>query len=263
MTLTEHIQPLLDKRLPAAFAAGLLIVSAPARGQDDHLFPESALLSSGQLLNKPPRLDADYDIAVATVFRDVFAADTVLYADADNPLGGIRFVGLKKNKGEWRIFSFGEEVRLLRYAEIAEADRDGDIQRANGYRKEVPARPEDVPLERCEKPLEAALAQRIASLWDTMLRATRYVTREEILVANKNIAANGGLVTVLVDGTAYHFYAGGMVGQTYNPDVGTAPDLLSRIAEAMARACADPKSLPALNASVAALEKHLTAEHPK
>lgn len=263
MTLTEHIRPMLDKRLPVAILAGLLVVAAPARGQDDHLFPESTLLNSAQLDNKPPRLDADYDIAVATVFRDVFAVDTVLYADADNPLGGIRFVGLKKNKDAWRIFSLDEDVPLLRYAEIAEAERDGDAQTARDYRAEVPARPEDVPLHRCEKPLDSALAQRIAALWETMLRATRYTSREEIEAENKKIAANGGLESILVDGTAYHFYAKGMVGQTYNPGAGSAPDLLSRIAEAMFDTCADSKSLSALNASVATLEKHLTIEPPK
>jgi hypothetical protein len=267
MTLTEHIQPLLDKRFPAALAMGLLVASAPAFGQGDHLFPESTLLSSAQLgysiEKKLPRLDADYDIAVATVFHDVFSDDTVLYADVDNPLGGIRFIGLKKTKDDWRVFSLSEDVRLLRYAEIAEAERDGDAQKMRDYRGEVPPKPEDVPLDRCEKPLDMALARRIAALWDTMLRGTRYTSREEIEAASKKIAVNGGVDTVLVDGTAYHFYTEGMVGQTYNPDTGTAPALLSEIAEAMFQTCADSKSVPALHAGVTALERRLAPEPTK
>ena len=231
-----------------------------AIGQDDHLFPEPTLLSSARQ-KEPPRLDADYNITVATVFRDAFADDTVLYADADNPLGGIWFVGLKRIKDDWRIFSLSEDVRLLRYAEIAEAEREGDAQTAREYRSEVPLKPEDVPLMRCEKPLDAALAQRLSALWDTMLRAARYTSLPEIQAENKRVAGSGGISSVLVDGTAFHFYTKGMVGQTYNPDAGTAPDLLSKIADTMFQACADSKSLPALRTAVETLEKHLATEH--
>ncbi|HTT98956.1 MAG TPA: hypothetical protein VMF58_12965 [Rhizomicrobium sp.] len=258
MTFAKHI------RLLPSLVAGALLIAVPAWGDGDHLYPETTLFMAAHLDRKPPRLDADYDIAVATVFRDVFADDTVLYADVDNPLGGIRFVGLKKNKEDaWRLFSLREKIRLLRYAEIAEAERDGDVQRARDYSAEVPPKPEDVPVERCERPLDTVMAQRIATLWDTMLRGTRNSTREEVLAENKKIMANGGLVTVLVDGTAYHFYTGGMEGQTYNPAKGTAPDLLSKIADAMSDACADSKSLPTLRARVTALEKHLAPESAK
>src|ERR1700753_1162856 len=88
MTLIEHIQPLLYKRLPAALVVGLLFTSAPALA-DDHLEP----------VTPATRVDE----FVRYVFADAFKRDVIVSAYIDRSWDPPDVVGISKRHGVRRI----------------------------------------------------------------------------------------------------------------------------------------------------------------
>ena len=104
-----------------------------------------------------------------------------------------------------------------------------EIARLKAY---LPTKAEDTPLERCEKPMDAALAGRVRRAWVGMLRETHYPLHD-----------GTGL-----DGVSFHFSAWDeyqpLAGQTWSPDVTSKPGMLAELAQTLVRFC-DGKAPPA------------------
>jgi hypothetical protein len=114
----------------------------------------------------------------------------------------------------------------------AQADMIADLK------PRLPANPKDVPRTRCERPLDTAVAQHIATAWIGVLRETRYPPAEP---------------SFHLDGTAYHFSADLqwegvftgralqweiiIAGQTWSPPQDSKPGRLAELAKTLVRYC--------------------------
>lgn len=207
MTITEHVQPVLDRKLPAALVAGLLLCASGARADvrsapsGDHLDLEAV---SGA---HPGVAVVDFGVGAATAktFKDAFRPQVRARMIAQPWPGEPYATGIEERAaGEYRIFYLQSQSHPV----IHGSDHDWSVT-----------------VHRCEADIDSALARRILDVWMRMLRAIP-----------KNAERRGGL-----DGDVYNFaFAAGrrtLTGYTWSPDPGTKPYKLVHIGDTMSNYC--------------------------
>jgi len=234
MTLTDHLQPLLDKRFPAALVA-ILVSIAPALA-GDHLEPEDSIYS-GVAPFQP-----GYDRAMVASFADAFKADVEASAIVQPSFEPEFAVGVKQDADGYRIFYQEASQQLWQYSvlemmkrgEITSADANGKSTTAEDIaklEKSLPPNPKDVKINRCEYAIDSDLGAKIVDDWRRMLLGTRYAKRPRMGI----------------DGTFYHFFAKsgyqGMAGKTWSPDPATATGMLAQLADSMKTLCTTKRDL--------------------
>ncbi|HTT98957.1 MAG TPA: hypothetical protein VMF58_12970 [Rhizomicrobium sp.] len=257
MTLTEHIQPLLDKRLPAALVAGMLIASGASAREVDHLLPENSII--GGSFDIP-----EYDNKLRVVFDEAYAGGVKLRM-VDLPSFETESVtALKEDKGAYRILTLEPEKQLWTYEALAMA-KAGQIKKVAGNDFEHGVRPDkeiaeteaalpadfhDVKIKRCEIAIDEARAERLIAGWKAVLLETKYTQPGE----------EGVIVT---DGVQDHFYVSDglsdLAGWTaYAPEGGKVA-ALDGAAVAMFDYCAkhNAAALKKLDSTLADLETRI------
>ena len=233
MTITEHIQPMLDKKFAAALAGGLLFVGAPAWA-DDHLEPDLPV--------------ASHDEFVRYVFADAFKQDVKVRVYIDRSWYLPDMVGISKSHGVHRIFAL-HPPRDLPVIPDEPPFGPFDVEGPGGMKTTItPVRRKPAPvlgMKRCEIILDSALAERIESTWTRMVLATR-----------RSPNPRGG-----ADGVSYTFWTSSRAkgGWIWNPLPATTPGMLAQIAETMIDYCKsrNGKDLAELRTQVSSLEKRL------
>lgn len=165
MSITEHIQPILDRMLPAALMAGMLLLATGACAAD-HLEPEPSPLWGG------PLYDADL---TKSVFAEAFNGDVAARVLVMASRFPAYMVGVKTEGGAYRIFTLHSdgEVYPVSHDNVPEpfavSGPDGSAT--------IIAPKQSTPkfaVERCEEAVDLALGQRLVALWRRMLMETRY-----------------------------------------------------------------------------------------
>ena len=246
------------QRIILLFVAATLGM-APAYAQNqrpDHLTPEDSILSGHHSM----RL-AKYDGLFTDVLADGYTRDVTLRAVVLPSFSLEYLVGLRDASAEqgtdYRVFYLRLTISLWHYAlqlwgdgsqfrfgasSTFEIDESKNAEpravtklRADEAAKPkppLPANPKDIPLTRCEKPLDAAVAQRVSAAWKCVLRETRHPPAGSM----------PGL-----DGTGYHFsgyfreegfmFDDFLAGQTWSPPRDSKPGRLVELADTLVRYC--------------------------
>jgi len=224
MTLTEHFKPLLDKRLPAAFA--VLLLSAVPAFAIDHLAPPIGI--------------AQYEDQLAKTFKDVYADDIQLRAVVEPSFGREFAVGVRLSDGLYSIVYLQAKDSVWQSIVNKES---GPLVTTRG----VPM----VRVEKCQHQIPSALAQRLSSIWDQMIRG---IEPDD---------------SVGLDGTSYYFskIVDGefKTGMAWSPEVMTKTGGLVGIVETMKQLCAAPRKslLEQLNRESNDVLTRIVPEHPK
>jgi hypothetical protein len=223
-----------------------------------HLTPEDSPLAGGASL-----MDAEYYRLLLWAFdkafdRDVVIRAVVLPSFLPEYAMGIRASDASKGPVRHTVFAIRPRIQYWAYIDPAASERgdvkllDGDtlnkIYAGQGWK--LPADPKEVPIDRCEKPIDASLAKRIENIWSAVLLETRYLLPGE----------EGGFVPN--DGTTYHFSAGNgfptLAGQTLATGLAeSAPESLIKLAESLVAYCDGKATEAGLSAQADALTKKL------
>jgi len=149
MTLTEHIQPLLDKRLTVALAVVMLTGVSPSSAQD-HLRPEG---------NPYDPAAAGYYELVGTAMHEAFDDNVRVRVLSDSMFAPQAAFGVKEDHGKYKLFGLVARERM---------------------------RDKPVPVKRCEAAIDAPLALRVVQVWKSSLLAARYRQPGEETVVNSD-----------------------------------------------------------------------------
>jgi hypothetical protein len=236
------------QRIILVFVAAMLGM-APAYSQKqrpDHLTPERSILSDGSSMR--------YEELIVDVLADGYARDVTLRAVVLPSFALEYLVGLREGESGFQVFYLRPTISLWHYAvqrwgneamgfrvgggttfEIDQSKNDIARRRADETTKPkppLPADPKDIPLIRCEKPLDAAVARRVSAGWSGVLRETRHPPAGSM----------PGL-----DGTAYHFsgyfqvegfmFRDFLAGQTWSPPRDSKPGRLAELAGTLVQYC--------------------------
>ncbi len=178
---------------------------------------------------------ADYQAAVKAALKDAFAPDVRARAIAEPSFQAEYAVGIKETAGAYALFSIQPARQLW-----------GQVQRPRGT---PPADVGQLPVERCEAPLDAVLARGVIDVWGRMLAQTRPDESRSL-----------GL-----DGETYYFSMdiGGrtLAGSTWSPDPQSRPGRLVGMVLALRRYCAKRQEtdLTALSSLTRDLQARLKA----
>jgi hypothetical protein len=252
------------------FAAALCVARAPAADAvfPDHLEPEGSVLAGGE-----SKMHYDYLNLVASVLHEGYADDVelravVLPSFTPEYLVGIRGAlssdRLRGNPASHRVFYLRPKLQLWSYPTLSELeDQLARMKSKNppnaeriklqsddiaAIRRELPADPKDMPLARCEKPIDAPLADRIWKVWIGVLMETRHDATTEVVINT--------------DGTSYHFSAPAplyvLAGETSAPPIpSTKPGMLATLADALVDYCDGKAAAAELDTRTTALEQRL------
>jgi hypothetical protein len=173
-------------------------------------------------------------------------------------------VFLKQDSGKFQIVTLQPTIQLWAYEGLAMAKR-GEIMEIKNHDWDRGVRPDkdiaelearlprdfhDVPVKRCQAEVDTGTANRLTSVWRSMLLETRYTQPPE----------QGVIVT---DGVEYHYSMPGdvefMTGWTAGAPEGGRLEALGNISDAMRDYCAKPSndSLTILNSDTGKLEAML------
>ena len=166
MTFTEHLQPMLDKRLPAVLVAGMLSCVAPSLAQDK-LEPEPSPTSDFRLYDAQDTKE---------VFAEAFREDVLARVLVIPPRSMAFMLVLKRDGEAFRLvelqgtIGMGERNREVPFEPFAVPGPDGTAT-------VIAPQPEHRPsaTKRCDVPIAPPLAQRIAAIWKRMLLDAHYV----------------------------------------------------------------------------------------
>ena len=254
------------QKIVLLFVAAVLSV-APAYSQPqrpDHLMPEDSLLSGG-----PSVVSSRYNELVVYVFSDGYSRDVTLRAVVLPSFSLEYLVGLRDDKiaggTGYRVFYLRPSIHLWDY-EILRLMQTGEMVQGSSNPKDdvaklqadeiaklksrLPANPRDVPLTRCEKPLDATVAQRVSAAWSSILHETRYPP--------------AGPMLRFTDGTTYHFSGyfreegfRFLAGQTRWPEPDSKPGRLAELADTLVRYCDGKADAAELERQAAELTERL------
>lgn len=202
-----------------------MVMSVQCAHAQEHLLPKR---SSGSFLEQ------DYDRIVRSVLKDAFQDDVIVKAQIWNPLGSESIVGVRQTGPEFHLFFLESTDRLFSYAEIDNEKHNGatpeDIAGWQNSLGPLRAKVEDVPVSRCDRRIDQALARKIVSAWDRMVADTQTPTRVP--------QANDSPGLLVVDGTSYEFFnQSGQVGTAYGPDAKGPVAALIAVADAIRQVC--------------------------
>jgi hypothetical protein len=167
--------------------------------------------------------------------------------------------GLRNGPNGYTIFDAKPKVQLWGYSTLDmmknrqinsrdQAGNDTTAQQADSLEKALPADAKAVPVDRCERGVDMAIADRLIAAWKAVLLQTRYSEGDGM-----------GL-----DGTTYHFtlHQRGtfMAGQAWQPQPPSAPYMLVEISGAMAKYCRSgtPDALKKLDQKITGLTDMLS-----
>ena len=233
MTLTDHLQPLLDKRFPAARVAAVLMSTAASA--QEHLWPAESAWAAASV--------NDNGAAVAeAVFKEAFQPDVTLRVYTTDAFMRPRadMVFIKHDKSGHRVVTMSTHAPLWMYSSAVWMK---DFQAV----KLDPPDYHDIRPTRCEAPIPGRLAGRIALVWRSVLLETRYYEKSRV-------GSDGAWAVFSM--TDNHRE---LIGTTWSPDDDTKPGMLWSIADAMQDYCEKKTSnrLAKLTGDVAALEAKL------
>jgi hypothetical protein len=166
MTLTGHLQHVLDRKLPAALVAGVLLIGTGVHAAD-HLEPEPPLLSQ-----IPRFYDAE---AVKSVFAEAFRGDVVARVLVLPPWKPAFAVGMKMDSGAYRIFTLAAADDVFPRSHKAPFEpfaAPGPGGAATVIAPQPPRRA--MAALRCEANVDPKLGSRIVGVWKQMLIQTGY-----------------------------------------------------------------------------------------
>ena len=209
----------------------------PQQQRPDHLIPEASILSGHSSV-----ISRRYDELIVDVLADGYARDVTLRAVVLPSFSPEYLVGLRnaniRGGADHRVFYLRPTIQLwgyetLRWLPAGSIDfsQDGNpkddatklqTDAIERWGARLPANPKDVPLTRCEKPLDAAVAKQVAAVWTGVLLETRYSPAQ----------------TLGLDGVTYHFSARNyLAGEAWSPPSDSKPGRLAELAETLVRYC--------------------------
>ncbi|OAI44331.1 hypothetical protein AYO42_00870 [Rhizomicrobium sp. SCGC AG-212-E05] len=231
----------------------ILAVTAPAIAEpakpESYLEPERSQYGGDLFMS-------GYDDLVLSVLKEAFAQDVAVRMVAVPSFVPEFAVGLKGTPGNYRVFSLRPKVQLWGY-ETLRMMKDGSLRTVVGdaqkqlsdLQSTLPADPRAVPVISCQTSINTQLGGRIATVWEKMLRKTRFPPPSAMMG---------------VDGADYHFSMRSnlqyLAGRTWSPDQNSATGLLVGIGMAMNDYCAKKGggSSMHLEQQLAQLEKRLS-----
>lgn len=173
--------------------AALALYPLTAIADDDHLVPERSVLEAGHVM-------IPYYSRLASTFEPILEREVEARAVVIPAFIPEYAVGVRHNDNTYTLLCHRAQEHIWR------ARRD---VKANRY----------------EAVLQASLAQHILSLWQTMLRQTRYPKE----------------MTLVADGVLYHFASVVdhmvMEGTAWSPPQGSKPGALAAVVEGMQKLC--------------------------
>ncbi len=223
MTKRNHSGP--TPKFLVAFTVTLLFATGAMAG--GYLEPEGTAAADSE----EAQLTADHNRVIAQVLKDAFVPDVTLRAVITNPLTSERAVGLRTGKHGPEIFVAQSSRRLLDYAELDfERRNPGPDPRYSEMQFDLPGDPAEVKVSRCAYAIGDALAAKIETVWDGMLRQARPPQD-----AAQSDATGADVLTI--DGTTFHFWKGGLTGVVYSPDATASAAALVAITDTMETVC--------------------------
>lgn len=237
-------------RKRALVFAAVVIAVAPAIAQNgpsvtrsterpDYLLPESSVLAGSESLWSQDYYDLITRILADGFDRDVVVRAVVLPSFSPEYLVGIRGAA-PGQPTNYHVFYLRPKIQLWGYQSLQSMEngltkmksegagekeikaQSEEISRLKAY---LPASVEDTPLDRCDKPMDPVLAERVKKAWVGMLRGVHYAPHDDM-----------GL-----DGVSYHFSAWDeyqpLAGQTWTPNENSKPGMLAELAEMLVRFC--------------------------
>lgn len=257
------------KKLAHIFAA-VIIAVAPASAQvtpsvtkpterPDHLVPESSVLAGSESLWSRDYYDLISHVLSDGFDRDVEVRAVVLPSFSPEYLVGIRGASPGQSTN-YHVFYLRPKIQLWSYQSLQSMENGLAAMKSEGAgEKEIkaqteyiarmkaylPTKAENTPLERCEKPMDTTLAERVKKVWVGALREAHYPLHD----------ATG------LDGVSFHFSAWDeyqpLAGQTWSPDETSKPGMLAELAETLVRFCDGRASAGSLERQTDALSKRL------
>jgi hypothetical protein len=231
--VTEHLQRVLDRKLPAALVAGMLLIGAPVYAAD-YLEPVLPM--------------ASHDEFVRYVFADAFSSDVLVRVYIDRSWYPPDMAGIRKDRGAYRIFVLRAPANLPKMPENPSFEPFAVAGPGDAKTTIAPVRSKPTPvrdMKRCSIALDKTLAGRIENAWTRMVLGTR-------TSPNPRLGA---------DGVSYTFWTTSpqRSGWICSPQPNTAPGTLAQIAESMVDYCESRKrkDLTGLMTQVGLLEKRL------
>ncbi|PIT01279.1 hypothetical protein TSA1_11300 [Bradyrhizobium nitroreducens] len=229
----------------------------------DHLMPEDSLLTDGSS-NVFSMSIRRYNELITDFLADGYARDVSLRALVIPAFSPENLVGLRhaniEGGDDHRVFYLRPTIPLGGYAALyiwsSDAvyfndpkDRTDEVER---LKSRLPADPKDVPLTRCERPLDAAVAEQVSAAWIGVLLETRYLPADN---------------TIGRDGVTYHFWAASppshispprfLAGQSWSPPRDSKPGRLAELAETLVRYCDGKTEAAELERQAGALAQKL------
>ena len=209
----------MNKLVRFVVAAVLFVVPVSAA---DYLEPDDAFFKS-------------YHDQVKSVFKEMYEPGVRVRMTVEPSFSVEYAVAVKQTGEKFAVISVTAENQLWRFevlkqmkaGAISASDDKGNDTTAAEIKKleaSLPKNPNEVKVERCEVPLDAALAGRIIAVWRKMLAGVAAAPYD------------GGL-----DGTFYHFSAPvdgkELAGQTWSPSEDSNTGRLVMIAETARNYC--------------------------
>ncbi|HWA03882.1 MAG TPA: hypothetical protein VG819_10170 [Rhizomicrobium sp.] len=176
MTLTDHLQPLLDKRLPATIVAGMLFV-ASARAEN-HLVPE---VSSYMPL---ATFQSGYMTLDMKVFAEAFSDDVKARVVVEPSFSHEFAVGVREAAGKYYLIYFEAPEQIWKYV-VLEEMKKGDVTVTQGGKsttadeiakleKSLPPDVATIKLDKHELEIGRDLAEALLEDWRELLLQTHY-----------------------------------------------------------------------------------------
>jgi hypothetical protein len=236
MTLAATLQPVLDKRLPAALVAGVLLIGASNAFAQTNLEPDTSAFASEPgayvSISVMPRL---------LLLKDAYTPDVRLRVVVMPEIYPTYAMGIRQRKTSDAVF-------VLKLS--LEAPRNTDVTR-------------------CEAPISVSDTSRLIEIWKQMLLRTSYrqgATRKYVMLDGADYhfslpsyPQSVGPLAAPVPGASK-----AMQGQIFNPDPDTQPGLMVGIVEKLDAYCwsKDARSLAQANDIAGNLLYRLNAGNP-
>lgn len=213
-------------------AVALVAGSAGSAAAQDRLRPEASDL---------PEVSIQYRANIRSAFHEAFAEDVQARMLLLPSFAVEEAIGLRKRNGTYELFGLTATQQIWGYSTLAmlrsgeegmmsDDGKDLGAEEAVRIEKSLPAKPEDLPLQRCAVPLDPAPAEAILRAWRTMLDEVRPTDGPEL-----------GL-----DGESYTFSmpgpGGERSGEAWSPRKGSRVYRLTELAAAMRSYCRAPES---------------------
>lgn len=248
--------------LCTAFAFSVAASASQSAATPDHLIPMSS---------DYPRGWSDRDTASAvrffTVFGDGYGNDIEARAMVFPAFSNEYLIAIRATRDDWGTITGYHVVYLmpeiplhayesLRGAEGGLAGMDpNNPQDAQAYKKQtayiaelkasLPSDPKDIPVTRCERPLENRVAETVVKAWQDVLLETHYDPK-----------GSTGL-----DGVTYDFHARGqyqsLAGWAWSPDEDSKPGMLVALVQYLRDYCEGKAAVAELQQRANVLAKRL------